>query len=35
MENEADAREAVKENACLFEGHHLRVDVASTDRVIT
>lgn len=33
MEREEDARKAVVENATVFEGHHLRVDVAAADRV--
>lgn len=32
MEREEDAREAVKENGTVFEGHHIRVDVAAADR---
>lgn len=33
MEREEDAMEAVKENASVFEGRHLRVDIAAADRV--
>lgn len=33
MENEEEARKAVAENSTVFEGRHLRVDIASAERV--
>jgi hypothetical protein len=34
MEEEEGARKAVVENSTVFEGRHLRVDIASVERVI-
>lgn len=33
MESEEEARKAVAENSTVFEGRHLRVDIAAAERV--